>query len=81
MISEWQRSKWNNCPCWQCKERTEACHGKCERYGEWFARIQKAKEAERKDNVETISDSALRKIWRRQRWQSKQPVSRPDKDR
>ena len=29
-------------PCKDCKDRTEKCHGKCERYREWKKEHEKA---------------------------------------
>lgn len=31
-------------PCWKCNERCVGCHGACERYVEWKAEQETAKE-------------------------------------
>ena len=37
------------CPCYQCKDRADGCHGKCEEYKRYQGENRAYKNAERKD--------------------------------
>lgn len=41
-----------SCPCKQCTERKQGCHGKCARYKEW-RRVRDAGKAKRDSEMET----------------------------
>lgn len=77
-MSEWNRNRKSDCPCNGCKERDAACHGKCERYLGWSGKLRERREAEFKErqSKETVSHSAIRKMWIKSRWRNQQPIRR-----
>ena len=55
------------CPCQGCTDRHEACHGSCQRYGEW--KEYKAREkAAREDERQIIGAVAGGAKSRQTRW-------------
>lgn len=80
----WKGSHNNGCPCYECVERRIGCHGECAQYGEWRKAMDEKREAELSSRVAngTISETAMRQIWRKQRYINQQPFRRSgNKDR
>ena len=60
----------SDCPCVRdCLERTEECHGKCERYLVWRAKRDEENKARfvGKEYGAVMSDAKKRAIWRKMR--------------
>ena len=75
---EWRGNNNNKCPCYQCEDRRTGCHGECERYAVWRKGMDEKKEAElnAKSANGIISETAVRKMWRKQRYMNQQPIRR-----
>lgn len=62
----------HGCPCKGCEDRIPEpnCHGTCEKYKEWRAKLDKHNQAvrSRHKNNDTMSDSKKKAIWRSQRY-------------
>lgn len=69
MSSGWNRDRDTGCPCKGCECRSVGCHGGCERYGAWRKELDEKNHAEReyRRSRNTISETAIRKMWREQR--------------
>lgn len=52
-----------NCPCKGCSERTETCHGACERYNEY-----RIKERDYR-REQYIKDTTGRVYWKRKKYE------------
>lgn len=37
--------------CYHCQDRHQGCHGECEKYAEFRARVDEARKAERADSL------------------------------
>ena len=60
------------CPCKECHDKYEACHGKCRCFLEWKDELEKNKEAQRKENDRyVISDTKKKWMNKRLRWNSR----------
>lgn len=66
------RGNSNNCPCKECPDRVPDpnCHGTCERYKAWRAKMDRIAEAERKrhKNNDTMSEAKRRSLWKGKRY-------------
>lgn len=62
---------WIECPCENCEERHERCHGECDKYARYTAKKHIAyAQAERRANNRYKSahkEAALRVIWNAQK--------------
>lgn len=53
-------------PCYQCEDRTDGCHGSCERYDTWKKEREEKLKQQRAENevnsaLYAIKDEAVRK--------------------
>ena len=66
------RNNCYHCPCKGCVERVAEpnCHGACERYKEWRAKIDDINKAERvrHQSNDTMSEAKKRHVWRSKRY-------------
>ena len=76
----------HGCPCHGCNDRHMGCHGEngnCPHgYIAWAEGRREKREAEYRErqSQETISHSAVRKMWIKSRWRNQQPVRRSGKE-
>ena len=79
----WNKAPMNGCPCYECNERKTGCHAKCEKYKAWRNVMDKRKEDEhrRQESKGTLSEHALRQMWRKMRWSYTQTHRRSGQDR
>ena len=74
----------NHCPCHldgnNCDRREVGCHAVCEDYKKWKAELDAKNEHKRKEKAktQTMSESAKRKMWRKQRYRNQQKPFRRD---
>ena len=61
----------NGCPCMGCTDRHQGCHGKCDKYKEWRAKMDKLMKARQDARVDTMSEARAKKIWREKRRKAK----------
>ena len=77
------RSNSNVCPCQGCHDRVPDpnCHGTCERYKAWRAKLDTINEAERKhhQNNDTMSDAKKKAVWRSRRYSRQLTYSKSHK--
>lgn len=72
-----------DCPCAECPDREIGCHGKCEKYKAWREKLNeiRAEDYKRREGYKTVSDTAVRQMWRKLRWQNNQTRRRSDRER
>lgn len=80
MKHDYLRGNGNGCPCKGCGDREIGCHSGCEKYKAWRKKIDARREEEYKQNQgrSTVSDNAVRQMWRELRYQRQQKVRRSD---
>ena len=56
-----------------CPNRSEECHGKCEKYKAFENRNKERRERLKKENEKyaTVSDAKVRQIWHKQRYKNR----------
>ena len=80
MKRDYLRGNNSGCQCQGCSERYVGCHGECEKYIEWRKKLDaKRKEEQLKtQSMSTVSETAMRKIWRDMRYQRQLKMKRSD---
>jgi len=83
MKYDYLRGNNSGCPCKECGKREIGCHGQCGEYREWRAQHDERREARFKERKQkdTVSEAAVRWMWRNARWNRQQPVRRLDHER
>ena len=79
----WNKAPMNGCPCAGCDDREIGCHAKCERYKDWRRVMDERREEEhrRQESKGTLSEHAIRQMWRKARWGYSQTRRRSNSDR
>jgi hypothetical protein len=82
-MSEWNSAAVNGCPCYGCEKRKPGCHAGCEGYKAWRKKMDKRKEEEQRirKSKDTLSENAIRQIWRKTRWGYSQSRRRSGQER
>lgn len=76
--TDYLRGNNSGCPCQGCGDRDVGCHSECEKYKVWRKKMDEKQIAEyqKKQARNTMSSTAVRKMWRDLRYQRQQKIRR-----
>ena len=83
-MDELKTTRNKGCPCRKdCGNRHAGCHAECEDYKKWRSDLDAKNAAikKEKERYNTLSESAKKKMWRKQRYKNQQPFIRTNFDK